>query len=299
MTEDLSDRLQKYLEMTKSAEEFSEFYKISKTGFEEAQAGNGWDPEEIQAELIELKHIPLEDAERVADMSKTKLFPRFYGLLGKPGKEEVYLIGEMLCWFPYWIVSGYHMCFYFRGATYNIPVNEDVVAVHVGGKIRDVHMHGQQLNGSTLISKVRRRNGVDELESTPRHIVLSGDVTELVYYFKEGSLYLDMYGRRNEGFNDLMLSSPRMSKIKRLSDLNVKGLKCDVSRSAESRTGIVKRLRERIVRPPTAFQSILENRFEITKLQKVFLPVYVFHYQYKDRIKEVRINGVTGEVMKR
>ena len=90
-----------------------------------------------------------------------------------------------------------------------------------------------------------------------------------------------------------------MSKIKHINNLNVKGLKCDVSRSAESKTGIVNRLRERIVRPPTAFQSILENHFEVTKLQTVFLPVYVFHYQHKDKIKEIRINGVTAEVMKR
>ncbi len=296
MSEDLSDRLQKYLEMTKSAEEVSEFYKVSRTGFEEAQAGNGWSPEGIKEELIELKHIPLDDALNVSELSKTKLFPRFYGLLGKPQKEDVELIGKMLCWFPYWIISGYHMCFYFRGTTYNIPVNEDVVAVHLGGKIRDVHIQGKPFNGPTLISKVKAS---EDIKSSPRHIVLSGDVTELVHYYQEGSLFLDMFGRREAVFKSFMLASPRMSKIKHISNLNVKGLKCDVSRSAESKTGIVNRLRERIVRPPTAFQSILENHFEVTKLQTVFLPVYVFHYQHKDKIKEIRINGVTAEIMKR
>ena len=299
MSDELSTRLQRYLELTKNAEEFSEFYKLSKTGFEEAQAGNGWDPEKIQEELIKLKYIPLDDALSVAEQRKTKPFSLLYGLLRKARSDAVNLIGKMLCWFPYWIVSGYHMCFYFRGATYKVPVSDDVLAVHLGGKVRDVHMQDRPFNGATLISEVRRQGNLKNEGSAQKQIVLSGDATELAYHYMEGSLYLDMYGREDENFKNLIMSSPRTSKIKHFSNLKVKGLRTDITRSVESKAGIVKRLLDRTVHPPTAFQSILENRFEVTKLQTVFLPVYVFHYQYKDQIKEIRINSVTGQAMKR
>jgi hypothetical protein len=52
------------------------------------------------------------------------------------------------------------------------------------------------------------------------------------------------------------------------------------------------------VKPPPVFNKILTNRFEVTELSLLELPVYVFRYRYLGRAKEIRIHGVTGELLK-
>jgi hypothetical protein len=61
---------------------------------------------------------------------------------------------------------------------------------------------------------------------------------------------------------------------------------------------VVSRLHSKIVRPPQSFSKILTNRFEVTELQLLQLPVYVFHYKYLRRERTLRVHGVTGELLK-
>jgi hypothetical protein len=60
----------------------------------------------------------------------------------------------------------------------------------------------------------------------------------------------------------------------------------------------VRLLHSRVVKPPPVFNKILTNRFEVTELTLLELPVYVFRYRYLGREKEIRIHGVTGELLK-
>jgi hypothetical protein len=60
----------------------------------------------------------------------------------------------------------------------------------------------------------------------------------------------------------------------------------------------VRFLHGKLVKPPTVFNKILTNRFEVTELSLIELPVYVFRYKYLGREKELRIHGVTGELLK-
>ena len=41
-------------------------------------------------------------------------------------------------------------------------------------------------------TSVKKWNNLKAIEFEPKHIVLSGDMIELAYYYMEGSLYRDM-----------------------------------------------------------------------------------------------------------
>jgi hypothetical protein len=59
----------------------------------------------------------------------------------------------------------------------------------------------------------------------------------------------------------------------------------------------VRVLHGKVVKPPSVFNKILTNRFEVTELSLIELPIYVFTYKYLGREKELRIHGVTGELL--
>jgi hypothetical protein len=56
------------------------------------------------------------------------------------------------------------------------------------------------------------------------------------------------------------------------------------------------KLGDKIVKPPENFSKILSNRFEVSILNLYLVPFYVYRYRYQDKTKEIRINGVTGEL---
>jgi hypothetical protein len=60
----------------------------------------------------------------------------------------------------------------------------------------------------------------------------------------------------------------------------------------------VQLLHGRVVKPPPVFNKILTNRFEVTELTLLELPVYLFRYRYLRREKELRVHGVTGELLR-
>ena len=61
---------------------------------------------------------------------------------------------------------------------------------------------------------------------------------------------------------------------------------------------VVRLLHAKVVKPPAVFNKILTNRFEVTQLDLIELPVYVFRYRHLRRERELRIHGVTGESLK-
>jgi len=85
-----------------------------------------------------------------------------------------------------------------------------------------------------------------------------------------------------------------MFKINDEKDLQVEGVEVDIQPFSESKAGVIRRLHDMIVRPPRSFRKVLENFFEVTRLQVVYVPVYILRFQYKDKIKELMMSGVTG-----
>jgi hypothetical protein len=57
---------------------------------------------------------------------------------------------------------------------------------------------------------------------------------------------------------------------------------------------VVRLLHGKVVKAPSVFSKILTNRFEVTELSLIELPIYIFRYKYLGREGEIRIHGVTG-----
>ena len=60
--EQLKDRLQMYLQLTRNAEKFEESYRLAKVNLEAARTGTGWSPSSIPVETYALRAIPASAA---------------------------------------------------------------------------------------------------------------------------------------------------------------------------------------------------------------------------------------------
>ncbi|MEM3060840.1 MAG: hypothetical protein QW265_00330 [Candidatus Bathyarchaeia archaeon] len=133
--EERLDEIKKYLK--KVTHEFESLFE-SAGGFEDSRIGNGWDPSQINESIFAVIPMPLEEAIRSIKFKKRKIFG--LGLLKYFKKsEEFEIIGKPIMRFiPYWAVRGYYECFYFRGNSYRFYIQNDVVAVEVEGKVRNL-----------------------------------------------------------------------------------------------------------------------------------------------------------------
>ncbi len=107
-----------------------------------------------------------------------------FGIVGEPSLKLI----------SFWLIKGFHECFYFRGTSYKIDIPEDVVAVEIEGKIRD--LVGRESSDTQSISGITRRllgrrdwPGVKSFRLN--------DATELAYMYKEGLFFLNAEGKED------------------------------------------------------------------------------------------------------
>ena len=81
----------------------------------------------------------------------------------------------------------------FRGNSYKVTLPDDVVAVEVEGKVRD--LVGEESTESQRIASLTKRL-LGRREPSTKSIRL-GEVTELAYMFKEGSLFVNAEGKED------------------------------------------------------------------------------------------------------
>jgi len=293
--EQLKDRLQMYLQLTRNAEKFEESYRLAKLNLEAARTGTGWSPGSIPVETYALRTIPAGAAIEAGEASKVKLLS-ILGVFRRPKPEQVRLISKRLHWYPFWLVEGVYWCFFFRRADYSVSVPEDVLAVYVGGKMVDVNLE-ERRTPTHLLPRALRGLG-KEIEKiyapAPKYVTFGEVVKEFAYRYSDATLYLDARGQHSYGFRDLLSKRFPMFKINDEKDLEVEGVKVDVQPFSETKTGVIRRLHDRIVRPPQSFRKVLDHFFEVTKLQVVYVPVYLLQFQYRDEIRELMMSGATG-----
>jgi len=291
----LKDRLQTYLQLTRDAEKFEESYRLAKVNLEAARTGTGWNPKSIPVESYALRVIPANAAIEAGEASKVKLLS-ILGILRRPKPEQVRLISKRLCWYPFWLVEGVYWCFFFRRADYSVSVPEDVLAVYVGGIMVDVNLEERRTPTHLLPRALRELGkGVEKIYApAPKYVTFGEVVKEFAYRYSDAALYLDSRGQSSHGFRDLLSKRFPMFKISDEKDLEVEGVKVDVQPFSETKMGIVRRLHDKIVHPPHSFRKVLDHFFEVTKLQVVYVPIYILQFQYKDEIKELMMSGVTG-----
>ncbi len=271
--------------------EFQSLFQ-SAGGFEDSRVGNGWAPESVVPDIYCLQPRPLEELAKIAEGRKRSLFKNRIFRFLKPQDRDVQAQKSQLKLVPFWRVKGYHECFYFRGNSYKIDLPEDVVAVEVEGKIRD--LLGQESGESMgLTNRAKRLLGRKELAGT-KAIRLS-DVTELAYLYKEGAIFVDADGKENleaEAFFDRNLP---LQKV-RMEELNQEFPTAELGKGSITKEELVRKLHAIVVRPPTAFSKILSNRFQITELATYLMPVYSFPFEWRGQRKELTVHGYTGGI---
>jgi hypothetical protein len=190
-------------------------------------------------------------------------------------------------------VKGYHECFYFRGNDYKIDLPEDVIAVEVEGKIRDLVGLDAPSDAQSITNLAKRFLG--RREATGSKSFRLSDVTELAYKYDEGSLFVNAQGKEDleaEAFFDRALPLTRTS----LEELALKFPGVEIASESMTKEELVRRLHAAIVKPPAAFSKILSNRFQISQLAQYLMPVYSFVYEWHGQRRNVSVHGYSGTI---
>lgn len=262
-------------------------------GFEDSRVGDGWNPEKIATEIYYLQPKPLEELSKIAEARKRSLFKNRVLSFVKPKEQDVLTSVEpRLKLVPFWRIKGYHECFYFRGNSYKIELPEDVVAVEVEGKIRD--LLGQESGDTQSLPNIAKRL-LGRKEWAAVKSIRLGDVTELAYMYKEGSIFVDAEGKENleaEAFFDRNLPLQKISA----DQLAIELPGAELGKSSITKEDLVRKLHAMVVKPPSAFSKILSNRYQITQLAEYLMPVYSFIYEWRGQRKELTVHGYTGGI---
>jgi len=289
-TDDRFEEIKRLLDST--INEFQALFQ-SAGGFEDSRIGNGWAPEKIALEIYYLPPKPLQELMKIADSRKRSLFKHRFLSFIKPKDQNVRASeAPKLKLIPFWRVRGYHECFYFRGNDYKIDLAQDVVAVEVEGKIRDL-VGSEQGDGQGITHLAKRLLG--RTDSTGVKSFRLSDVTELAYMYDEGSLFVNAQGNEDleaEAFFDRPLPMTKTT----IEDLALNYPGSEIAESSITKEDLVLKLHSLIVKPPTAFSKILSNRFQVSELAQYLMPVYVFGFESGGRRKSMSVHGFTGGV---
>jgi len=293
MSED--DRLTKIKDLLDSTVQQFESVFESAGDFDHSKVGNGWTPSAIPSQTYLIKGITVGEATRIAESRKARMFGPLGFLRFRASRTE--RIGQPeLVYFPYWRAKAYHECFYFRGKAYRATVPDDVIAVQIGSRIMPL-VAEISTRGSFLRKIAARIKGLLFARSTPRYIPVD-NATELAYQFRETTLLVDGEGRSDSEMEYILEKKPQMRRMEKNEVLKDENAPVKFAPLTLGVDGIAGLLHAKVVKPPVVFNKILTNRFEVSELQLLELPVYVFRYKYLGREKELRIHGVTGESLK-
>jgi hypothetical protein len=288
--DDRFEEIKRLLDSTIS--EFQSLFQ-SAGGFEDSRVGNGWNPDSIQTDIYFLKPKPLDGLVRLAEDRKRSLFRNRVFKFLKPQEHHVRMLDEpKVSLIPFWMIRGFHECFYFRGSSYKIDLQDDVVAVEVEGRIRDL---ASQDSGEFLKLTSLRRRLLGMRDGSGAKSIRLNDVTELAYMYKEGSIFLDADGKEDleaEAFFEGKVSPQKI----RQEDLPREFPNSEIGATAMSKEELIRRLHAMIVKPPATFSKILSNRFQVTALSEYLVPVYAFTFDWRGQKKTIRLHGFTGAV---
>jgi len=290
-TDDRFEEIKRLLDST--IDEFQSLFQ-SAGGFENSRVGNGWNPNTIAPDIYYLQPKPAEEIAKIAESGKRSLFRNRLLTFLKPRENEINLVDKAkLRLVPFWRIRGYHECFYFRGNSYRIDLPEDVVAVEVEGRIRD--LVGQDATDSQTLSGITRRLlGKPSLGSN-RYFRLN-EVTELAYMYRDGSLFLNAEGKEDleaEAFFDGKVPLQKTTT----GGLKEKFSEIEIAESIISKEELVRRLHLMVVKPPATFSKILSNRFQVTELSQYLMPIYHFTFEWKGHRKQLSLHGYTGGIL--
>ncbi|HXZ90361.1 MAG TPA: hypothetical protein VEG61_04800 [Candidatus Dormibacteraeota bacterium] len=289
-TDDRFEEIKRLLDST--INEFQTLFE-SAGGFEDSRVGNGWSPEKIPPEVYYLPPKPLPELLKIAESRKRTLFKHRVLSFIKPRDQDVRGSERpRLKLVPFWRVRGYHECFYFRGNDYKIDLPQDVIAVEVEGKIRDL-VGSEQIDGQGIGHLAKRLLG--RKDSTGVKAFRLSDVTELAYMYDEGSIFLNAQGKEDleaEAFFD----RPLPLKKTTVEELTINYPEMEIAASSITKEDLVRKLHALIVKPPTTFSKILSNRFQVSELAQYLMPIYAFAFEWRGQRKSISVHAYTGGI---
>jgi hypothetical protein len=291
--EDRIAEIRRYLDAT--IEEFQTLVEKA-GGFDDNRIGNGWRPAAIKETLVTVTPTPPSKILEKLQSLRWRALGMALRNFPKARTLKIEFEKPNLRYRPYWIAKAYHECFFFRGASYKVRTGDDVVAVEVDGKLRNLIL--RDTKGSSLLEEFKKRleRATGLISPGPRFFVLDG-VTELARKYKEASLYLDAHGRYSRQIERFIRRNPPLRPISSVDQLKEESESAEVMPLHESKESVLRRLTEAVVEPPKTFTRILSNRFEVTALVLLYLPVYEVQYEYAKKQGIAYVNGLTAELL--
>jgi len=154
------------------------------------KTGNGWDANRVVEQVLKIEPISIKRAIEVAVSSNRTLRERLsfrkedFGLVGPPTVEFV----------PIWKVKGFHECYYIRGSSYKVHLKDDVVAVEMEGRSRDLMLERKhsRLIPAAIMERLQKLSSF--LSNESKYFVLT-DALELAVKSSEAELVISGVGR--------------------------------------------------------------------------------------------------------
>jgi len=255
------------------------------------KTGNGWDANHVSEQVFKIEPISIKRAVEIAVSANRSFTERLrrrrkdFELVGIPAVEFV----------PIWKVKGFHECYYIRNGSYKVNVKNDVVAVEVEGRSRDLMLERRhsRLIPAAIMDRLLRLSSF--LSSDSKYFVVT-DALELAIKESESELIVSGAGRPLTLDDEAELTSWKTKRIFDESDLNVRGAKTQIREPAFSKENLLAQFRERVIHMPDNFKQILSNRLQITELKRIYVPLIKIPLQKGLVPREVIVNGTTGEL---
>ena len=255
------------------------------------KTGNGWDANQVIEQIFKIEPISIKRAVEIAVSANRTFTERLRGhrkdfdLVGTPAVEFV----------PIWKIKGFHECYYIRNSSYKVNVNNDVVAVEVEGRSRDLMLERRhsRLIPAAIMDRLLKLSSF--LSNDSKYFVVT-DALELAVKQSESELVVSGTGRPLTPDNEAELTSWKSKRIFDEADLNVRGAKTQIREPTLSKETLLAQFRERVIRMPENFKQILSNRLQITELKRIYVPLIRIPLQKGLVPREVIVNGTTGEL---
>ena len=254
------------------------------------KTGNGWDANQVMEQVFKIEPISIKRAVEIAVSMNRTFTERISGR-----RKDFELVGTPVVEFvPIWKVKGFHESYYIRNGSYKVNVKNDVVAVDVEGRSRDLMLERKHSRfiPAAIMDRLQRLGSF--LSNESKYFVIT-DALELAVKASEAELVISGTGRQLSIDDEAELIAWKMKRVFDEGDLKVRGATTQIREPSLSKEALLTKFRERVIRMPENFKQILSNKLQITELKRIYVPLIKVPLQKGPVPREVIVNGTTGE----
>ena len=254
------------------------------------KTGNGWDASQVIEQVYKIEPISIKRAVEIAVSANRTFAERI-----RRHRKDFELVGTPVVEFvPIWKVRGFHESYYIRNGSYKVNVKNDVVAVDVEGRSRDLMLERKHSRfiPAAIMDRLLRLGSF--LSNESKYFVIT-DAMELAVKASEAELVISGAGRQLTIDDEAELIAWKLKRVFDETDLKVRGASTQIREPALSKDALLTKFRERVIRMPENFKQILSNKLQITELRRIYVPLIRVPLQKGLVPREIIVNGTTGE----